>query len=86
MDVLSDGPPRDIVDMLRRRGEPCILLVGHEPWMSELIELLCAGPVSHGFIELKKAACALIDADLSGTATLRWLLPPRVLRALAETR
>lgn len=87
--VLSNGPPSAIRRMLARRSETSLMLVGHEPWMSGLIESLCTDTRRRGWLELKKAGCALIDAplhadDLPGRATLHWLIPPRALRALAE--
>lgn len=89
VEVLSEGPADPIIRMLANRRESSLLLVGHEPWMSELAERLCAPRESVGFIDLKKAACALVEAPLrtdegNGRGVLRWLIPPRVLRALGE--
>ncbi len=58
---------------------PSIALVGHEPMLSELISLLIGG----ANVELKKGAVARVDAHAltRGGGTLRWLLPPKVLRA-----
>ncbi len=88
VDVLADGDPRRVLAMLRRRAEASVMLIGHEPWMSELIETLCMPKAPHGFLELKKAGAALVDAPIRldeppGTGVLRWLIPPRVLRSLA---
>jgi len=60
-------------------GGPSIALVGHEPMLSELISLL----VGEANVELKKGAVARLDAHAltRAGATLRWLLPPKVLRA-----
>ena len=61
------------------QGGPSIALVGHEPILSELISLL----VGEANVELKKGAVARLDAHAltRAGATLRWLLPPKVLRA-----
>lgn len=88
---LADAPPVDVIHMLRRRDEQCVLIIGHEPTLSEVIETLCTQKNLPGFIDLKKAACALIDAPLHpedppGPGTLKWLLPPRALRALANAK
>ena len=87
--VLADGSPSSIRRALTRRAEASLMLVGHEPWMSGLIESLCTDTRTRGWLELKKAGCALIEAPLrsdepAGRAALHWLLPPRVLRTLAE--
>ncbi|HLW17561.1 MAG TPA: histidine phosphatase family protein [Actinomycetota bacterium] len=60
-------------------GGPSIALVGHEPMLSELISMLIGG----ANVELKKGAVARLNAHAltRGGATLRWLLPPKVLRA-----
>jgi phosphohistidine phosphatase len=85
--VLAEGPAVDVIHMLRQRDEDRVLIVGHEPTLSEVIETLCTHKTLPGFIELKKAACALVDAplhpdDAPGPGVLKWLLPPRALRAL----
>jgi phosphohistidine phosphatase len=60
-------------------GGPSVALVGHEPMLSELISMLIGG----ANVELKKGAIARLDAHAltRAGATLRWLLPPKVLRA-----
>lgn len=60
-------------------GGPIVALVGHEPMLSELIGLLVGG----GNIEMKKGGIARVDAHSvnPGGGTLRWLIPPKVLRA-----
>ncbi len=85
---LADGPPVDVIHMLRKRDEQSVMIVGHEPTLSEVIEALCTQKPLPSFIDLKKAACALVDAPLHpedppGPGVLKWLLPPRVLRSMA---
>lgn len=87
VDVLAEGAAVDVIHMLRRRDEDRVVIVGHEPTLSEVIETLCTQKHTPGFIDLKKAACAHVDAplhpeDSPGPGLLRWLLPPRALRAL----
>lgn len=60
-----------------------VLLVGHEPYLSGFISLLCTGGPGLG-IEMKKGGlCRLeVEAPVCGKcATLEWLLPPRVVGA-----
>ena len=71
--VLDDSP-----------GEREIALVGHEPDLGELAARLLG---ARGGIEFKKGAVCAIDVDGAtpgGPGTLRWHLPPRVLRGLAR--
>jgi phosphohistidine phosphatase len=73
------------VDVLRRRTEEAIALVGHEPHLSRLASLLCTGDEGTLDLELKKGAVALLsidDAVEPGEASLRWAAPPKLLRRL----
>ena len=58
-------------------------LVGHEPDLGEHAARFLG---ARGHIEFRKGAVCAIDVDgamPAGPGTLRWLLPPRVLRRLA---
>lgn len=57
-----------------------IAIVGHEPMLSDLCGILLGGSV----IELKKGAVARLSVRewRRAGATLRWLFPPKALRAL----
>ena len=65
-----------------------VMIVGHEPSLSELIGLLCAGRTSVS-IRLKKGGLAKLEATRirhGRCATLLWLLTPRQLRAVRAWR
>jgi len=84
---LAGSSPASIIRDLGPRTEGEVMIVGHEPTLSMLIELACTARSEIGFIELKKASCACIDVDvkpagLAAAATLNWLLPPKALRKL----
>jgi phosphohistidine phosphatase len=57
-------------------------VVGHEPWLGELIALLVFGDARFGeSLPLKKGGLAWLEGSaVPGGMTLRALLPPRVLR------
>jgi len=60
-----------------------LALVGHEPDLGELAARLLG---ARGTVQFKKGAVCAIDVDGAtpgGPGTLRWLLTPRALRALA---
>jgi phosphohistidine phosphatase len=60
-----------------------LALVGHEP---DLGETAARWLGARGQVEFRKGAICALDVDSAtprGPATLRWLLPPRVLRHLA---
>jgi phosphohistidine phosphatase SixA len=58
-----------------------VLLVGHEPYLSGLISLLCTGGPDLALTMKKGGLCRLGVEVLScgQCATLEWLLSPRVL-------
>ena len=59
-------------------------LVGHEPWMSELLAWLITGSASaSAMFAFKKGGVAWLEGPLRpGGMALRAYLPPKVLRAL----
>ena len=66
--------------VLRDAGHPATpILVGHDPDFSDLIVKLCGGLG----VPMRKGAFVRIDADRPfepGGATLRWLIPPDLLK------
>ena len=60
-----------------------VAVVGHEPWLGELITWLVLGSPEAGRIELRKGSVAWLDGDpMPGRMVLRALLPPKLLRRL----
>jgi len=71
--------------LLAPRKEHAVILVGHEPWLSDFLASALAGSEARVKIEFRKGGAACIEfvgRPQPGRATLKWLLPPRVLRAL----
>jgi phosphohistidine phosphatase SixA len=66
--------------ILRDAGDPVApVLVGHDPDFSDLVLKLCGGLG----VPMRKGAFARIDAERPfepGRATLRWLVPPDLLK------
>jgi phosphohistidine phosphatase len=66
--------------ILGEAGDPDeAMLVGHDPDFSELVSVLCAA----AGVTMRKGALARIEIDRplrAGGGTLRWLLPPDVLK------
>jgi phosphohistidine phosphatase len=61
-------------------------VVGHEPWLSELLALLATGDAALGKnLAFKKGGVAWLDGTPQpGGMAVRALLPPRVLRSLGS--
>jgi phosphohistidine phosphatase len=88
LDELADGPPEPVLRALAARSEQTVMIVGHEPMLSALVERLCTGGRSRGFVDLRKAGCACLDVLLGADgeareAILLWLATAKMLRAAA---
>ena len=73
-----------IADLEKHARKSRIALVGHEPMIGEVAARLIG---SRHPIEFKKGAVCRIDLDdlpPAGPGDLRWLLTPRILRALKK--
>jgi phosphohistidine phosphatase len=64
--------------------EECVAVVGHEPWLTELVGLLALGHREAGrAFELKKGGVVVLEGSPApGGMRIRAHLPPRVLRLL----
>jgi phosphohistidine phosphatase len=81
----GDKPAAAALDALRGQQERSIALVGHEPYLSTLASILCAGSEQGMQLQLKKGAVAQIgiDGDVGpGAGYLLWAVAPKILRAL----
>ena len=59
------------------------MVVGHEPNFSEFLGGLISEPETPASINLKKGAVARVDMN-HRRGELRWILTPKVVRALFE--
>ena len=84
-----EAPYDDLATWLREppaANQETIALVGHEPHLGGLVTWLMAG-VAESRIEFKKGGAAFLELESpagAGTATLRWLATPALLRSLSE--
>jgi phosphohistidine phosphatase len=84
-DVLAVGSSADAIDeWLRERHEERLLLVGHNPTLSDLIALLVAGSDRALVCDLKKGGIAALTrlGSTSTRFTIDWIATPRLLRRL----
>lgn len=75
-------PPE--AELLHEIDHTPVALVGHEPWMSDLLAWLITGsPAADSMFAFKKGGVAWLEGPLRpGGMALRAYLPPKVLRAL----
>ena len=85
---LASGEPASAAfELLRSSKKAVIVLVGHEPNLSNLLSAALAGSRASLKIEFKKGGAAALrfpGAIGPGRATLLWMLPPGVLRSLTR--
>ena len=84
-ELASHEPASKAFELLRGRKEKAVVLVGHEPNGSAFLAAALGGAQARLKIEFKKGGAALIvfpKTIAPGQATLCWMLPPRLLRAL----
>ncbi len=86
--LAPDGDPKELVSELNsyRRRLDSVVLVGHEPYFSEMISRLISGD-KNARLDMKKAGlCKLSATSLrwGQCATLEWLLTPRQLALLGK--
>ncbi len=80
---LAEPPDAQLVAGLAAEN---VALVGHEPWLSQLLALLVAGSTAQaGRFAMKKGGVAQLEgAPQPGAMTLVALYPPRALRRLGR--
>ena len=79
------APPRsELLAQIAELGENTAV-VGHEPWLSELVAWLAFGDTRHGeAFALKKAGVFWLEGSaVPGGMSIKALLPPKMLRELA---
>lgn len=83
-DSLADDDMAAVARDVQATGKLRVVVVGHEPWMSELVAWSIT-PGGRAALDFKKGAAALVDfpgAPVQGAGVLAWFLSPALLRAL----
>jgi phosphohistidine phosphatase len=82
-DVLRvDRAAEEIAEWLAGRTEPDLMLVGHNPNLSDLIGLLTCGRGSPQFCVLRRGGLAVLAGASEGGYRIDWVARPRLLRRL----
>jgi len=81
-ELLCQRPCAELLAMIAERNEDTAV-VGHEPWLGELVAWLAFGDTRHGeALELKKGGVVWLEGSaVPGGMTLRAMLPARMIRA-----
>lgn len=80
-ELLAQAPSEALLSLLK---DDRIALVGHQPWLGELVGLLVFGrPEAGSKLELKRGSILCLEGTCKpGGMTLTASLPPRALRGL----
>ena len=79
----DDRGAESIRDWVQSRDEPRLMIVGHNPALSDLPGLLVTGTSTSPLGTLKPGGIAALSHD-GGRYTLDWLAPPRITRRVSE--
>ena len=85
-DLLIAPPRAELLgEISTAAAEGAVAVIGHEPWLGELIATLCFADARRGEqVPLRKGGVAWLDGTAApGGMVLRALLPPKVLRVAA---
>ncbi len=69
--------------LARHKDKDAIMVVGHNPSQAEFLNRLMTGGDSEP-IDFKKGAIARVDFESGKPAVLKWLMPPKVVKALQQ--
>jgi len=80
-DLLAQSPKAELLALIAELDETTAV-VGHEPWLGELVAWLAFGDTRHAeALELKKGCVVWLEGTcVPGGMTLRAILPPSVVR------
>jgi phosphohistidine phosphatase len=82
--LLPGTEPEALLALLARARAPRTAVIGHQPELTRLLAACLPGAAGGGAFELRKMGAALVGfpgAPRAGRGELKWLAPPRLLRA-----
>jgi len=82
----ADNSAETIRDWLRERSEERLMIVGHNPSLSDLVGLLTVGETGKLPVELKKGGIAALSPGLDPRQSFRldWIATPGLLRRIEK--
>jgi phosphohistidine phosphatase len=81
--LLTDSPSRELLALLAEKSVDSLAVVGHEPWLTELIQWLVLADPHRDSLTLKKGGIAWLEGEpVPGAMKLRALIPPKLLREI----
>jgi len=72
-------------ELLRRySGKDAIMVVGHNPNLTEFLNRTLANDASLNVVELKKGSIARVEKEGRSPAALKWYMTPKVVRSIQQ--
>jgi phosphohistidine phosphatase len=82
-DLLCDSPSRELLAMIGEAGTSSMAVVGHEPWLSELVQWLVLADPHRDALVIRKGGVVWLEGEaVPGAMKMRALVPPKLLRSL----
>ena len=69
----------------RHKDKLAIMVVGHDPSMTEFVNRVLSGGRPMAAIEMKKAGVAKVEVELRRPAILRWCMTPKVVQRIQQS-
>ena len=69
----------------RHKDKASIMVVGHDPSMTEFVNRVLSGGAPLAAVEMKKGGVAKVEKELRRPAVLRWLLTPKVVQRVQRS-
>ena len=69
----------------RHKDKAAIMVVGHDPSMTEFVNKVLSGGGPLAAIEMKKGGVAKVEKDLRKQAVLKWVMPPKVVQKIQRS-
>jgi len=82
-ELLAAPPSRELMTLIAETKAEHVAVVGHEPWLGELVQWLTLGDPHRDALVLKKGGVVVLSGTpLPGAMKLHALLPPKIVRSL----
>ena len=69
----------------RHKDKAAIMVVGHDPSMTEFVNKVLSGGGPLAAIEMKKGGVAKVEKDLRKQVVLKWVMPPKVVQKIQRS-
>ena len=80
-DLKPETDPSQTLDAIRSTGSDSIMVVGHEPHLTNLISHMISG--RDAYMSLKKGGLACVRLPVLGPGKLRYMLTPKQMGLMA---